>query len=97
MNTLQNLLVILDGQHLLPGYLTPAGSGTALETVIALMNGFNMWVRYQNPLLNHTPLLVPAWVSSLAAGKDAIYLKGVDGYLDLSHPGTPPQPAYIFG
>lgn len=95
MNTLQTLLVILGGQHLTAGYLTPAGSGTALETVMSMMNGFNHWVRLQNPLPNHTPLLNKAWVASLAAGQDAIYIEGVDGNLDLTHAGNPPQPAFI--
>jgi hypothetical protein len=55
-----------------------------------------MWVRYQNPIPDNPALIfTPAWVSSLAVGLDAIYLEGVDGNLDLTHPGTPKQPAYL--
>lgn len=90
MNTLQQLLIILGGQKLGAGYLVP--QATALETAIALMNGFNMWVRYSNPLPMHTHLLRPAWIGSLAAGQDAIFLAGLDGSLDLANN---PKPAYI--
>ena len=38
-------------------------------------------------------LFKEAWVGSLRAGKDAIWLNGVDGNLDLSN-GQ--QPAYVF-
>jgi hypothetical protein len=100
MPNLQNLLVILDGQKLKAGYLTPAGSGTALETVIALKNQFDPYTLASNPLPNMTDtvgapnvLLSPAWVASLAAGQDAIYLDHVDGNLNLSNAK---QPAYIF-
>jgi hypothetical protein len=100
MPNLQNLLVILDGQHLKPGYLTPAGGGTALETVIALKNQFDPYTLATSPLPGMTNvatpnvLLSPAWVGSLAAGQDAIFLDGVDGNLNLSNT---PKPAYIFG
>jgi hypothetical protein len=103
MNTLQDLLVILDGQHLGAGYLTPVGTApnapNALETVIALKKGFDPWTLATNPLpgMTNQPgapniLLSPAWVASLGAGQDAIFLAGVDGKLDLSKAG----PAYIF-
>lgn len=99
MPNLQNLLTILDGQKLVAGYLTPAGSGTALETVIAMKQQFDPYTLLQNPLPRMTNvaqpnfLLSPAWVSSLAAGQDAIYLDGVDGNLDFSQNK---QPAFIF-
>lgn len=105
MPNLQNLLTILDGQKLVAGYLTPSGTGTALETVIAMKAQFARDVLLQNPLpgMTNVPvgpsgapqpnfLLSPAWVASLAAGQDAIYLDGVDGNLDFS----PHQPAFIF-
>jgi hypothetical protein len=92
MANLQNLLVILDGQHLTPGYMTPAGSGTALETVIAMMNGFNTWLMLTAPLDGDTALMKPAWIASLAAGQDAIFLSHRDGQLDLAHAG---QPAFL--
>lgn len=98
MNTLQDLLVILDGQQLGAGYLAPAGAGSALETVMALKRGFDPWTLAGNPLpgMTNQPgapniLLSPAWVASLGAGQDAIFLAGVDGRLDLSHAG----PAYV--
>jgi hypothetical protein len=94
MNNLQQLLVILDGQKLKPGYLSPAGTGTALETVIALMNGFNRFVLFQNPIPIPALLFTPAWIASLGAGQDAIFLDGVDGSLDLSKAAK--QPAYLF-
>ena len=94
MRTLQSLLTILDGQHLMPGYLTPAGSGTALETVIALKNQFDPYTLLQNPLPQPTPLFTPVFIGSLAWGQDAIFLNDVSGMIDLSH-GK--QPAYKFG
>ena len=94
MRTLQTLLVILDGQKLTAGYLTPAGSGTALETVIALKNQFDPYTLIQNPLSRPATLFTPASVRSLGTvGQTGIFLEGVDGNLDLSHA---PQPAYIF-
>ena len=95
MRTLQTLLVVLDGQHLTAGYLTPSGTGTALETVIALMQQFDPFTIVGAPITPPALLFTPAWVGSLAAGKDAIYLEGVDGNLDLTHGAQ--QPAYIFG
>jgi hypothetical protein len=92
MRSLQTLLVILDGQKLSPGYLTPAGSGTALETVLALKSQFDPYFLLGNPITPPALLFTPAWVASLGAGRDAIYLSGVDGKLDLSKAG----PAYTF-
>jgi hypothetical protein len=95
VNTLQTLLVILDGQKLGAGYLTPP-KPTALETVIELKKAYDPRqlpsnpVPYQWPSLLHTP----AFVASLAGGQDAIFLDGVDGNLDLSHGSK--QPAYVF-
>lgn len=95
MNTLQTLLVILNGQKLKAGYLTPP-KPTALECVIELKKIYDPGLLpqnsapYQFPSLLHTP----AFIGSLAAGQDAIFLDGVDGNLDLSHPVK--QPAYIF-
>lgn len=90
MNTLQTLLVILDGQKLAPGYLTPVQD--ALHTVMALKQAFDPVTLLGNPIPPPALLMTPAWVASLAQGKDAIYLAGVDGNLDLSHAG----PAYVF-
>lgn len=99
MNTLRQLLIILGQQKLLPGYLTPAPSGTALDTVISLMQQFSYYTLLQNPLPNMTNqvgapnvLLCPAWVASLK-GQDAIFLADVEGRMDVSHT---PQPAFIF-
>lgn len=93
-NTLQTLLVILDGQKLLPGYLTPAGSGTALETVIALKNQFDPFTLAGNPITPPALLFTPAAVRSLSVvGQTGIFLDAVDGNLDLSRN---PQPAYVF-
>jgi hypothetical protein len=91
MYTLQRLLTILDGQKLSPGYLTPP-KPTALETVIELKKAFDPFTLLQNPITPPALLMTPAWVASLKAGQDAIYLAGVDGNLDLSHAG----PAYVF-
>lgn len=102
MNTLQSLLTILgQNQHLAPGYLTPVGTPpNALETVRALKQQFDPFTLAQNPLPGMTNqvgapniLLTPAWVASLAAGQDAIFLEDVGGRIDASHT---PQPAYIF-
>jgi hypothetical protein len=100
MPNLQNLLVILDGQKLSAGYLSPAGTGTALETVIALKNQFDPFTIAGNPLPGMTNqvgapniLLSPAWVGSLGAGIDGIFLSDVGGWLDQSHT---PKPAYTF-
>lgn len=104
MPNLQNLLTILGGQKLAAGYLSPSGSGTALETVIAMKSQFARDVLLQNPLpgMTNVPpglggvpqpnyLLSPAWVAS-RLGQDAIYLDGVDGNLDFSQR----QPAFTF-
>lgn len=94
VGTLETLLTILDGQKLTAGYLTPAGSGTALETVIALRKQFDPYTLLQNPLARPVPLFTPAAVRSLGVvGQTGIFLDGVDGNLDLS---KTPQPAYIF-
>jgi hypothetical protein len=99
MNTLQDLLTILGGQQLAAGYLTPAGNGSAHDTVRALKQGFDPFTLTSNPLpgMTNQPgapniLLSPAWIGSLGVGQDAIFLNGVDGKLDLSHAG----PAYRF-
>lgn len=100
--TLNELLATLgDTQKLSAGYLTPVGTPnpTALQTLRALRQQFDPWVLAQNPLPNMTGrvgapniLLSPAWVGSLAAGVDAIFLEDVMGRLDTSHT---PKPAYI--
>lgn len=92
MRSLQTLLVILNGQHLTAGYLTPAGAGTAHETVRALILQRDPIQVLSTPITPPDLLNTPAWVSSLR-GKDAIYLNDVSGNLDLSKAG----PAYIFG
>jgi hypothetical protein len=93
MRTLQELLTVLDGQKLGPGYLTPT-KPTAYECAIDLKRQLDTVTinggRYQpqgDLLFRH------AWVGSLRAGQDAIWLNGVDGNLDLSN-GQ--QPAYTF-
>jgi hypothetical protein len=96
MNTLNELLTVLgDTQKLSAGYLTPVGSPnpTALQTLIALRKQFDPWVLLQNPLAKPVSLLTPAWVGSLGAGQDAIFLEDVQGRIDTSHT---PKPAYIF-
>jgi hypothetical protein len=91
MRTLQELLVILDGQKLGPGYLTP--KPTALETMIDLKRQADTLVLNGLPYIPPaaTLLFASAWVASLK-GRDAIYLAGVDGNLDFSNG----QPAYLF-
>jgi hypothetical protein len=94
--TLNELLAILgDTQKLSAGYLTPVGSPnpTALQTLIALRKQFDPYTLIQNPLSRPATLMTPAWVASLAAGQDAIFLEDVGGRIDTSHT---PQPAYIF-
>jgi hypothetical protein len=91
MRTLQILLTVLDGQKLSPGYLTPLAP-TALEHMIALKKLVDTDTINGAP--HQTPndlLFAPAWVSSLRAGQDAIYLAGVDGNLNKAN-----GPAYIF-
>lgn len=92
--SLQSLLVILDGQKLKAGYLTPP-KPTALECVHELKKAYDPTQLPQNPAPFQFPslLFTPAWVGSLGAGQDAIFLDGVDGMLDLSHAT---KPAYIF-
>ena len=93
MYNLYRLLIILDGQKLAAGYLTPAGSGTALETAIDLKRQADTFIINGSPWQSPASLLTrPAWVASLKAGQDAIYLNGVDGNLDLSNA----TPAYKF-
>jgi hypothetical protein len=87
---LQKLLIILSGQHLTAGYLTPAGSGTALETVIALMNAATLDAAYHGAPVTAPGLLnTPAWVAGLY-GLKGIYLAGVDGNLSMAQ-----GPAYL--
>jgi hypothetical protein len=90
LNTLETLLVILDGQKLLPGYLTPLGDGTALGTVRALRQQFDPFTLLSNPLAKPAVMFTPAYVSS-DQGRDAIYLDGVDGNLAMAA-----GPAYVF-
>ena len=92
MRTLEVLLTVLDGQKLAAGYLTPAGSGTALETVRALRLNTDPIFLLSNPITPPGLLNTPAWVSSLR-GRNAIYLNDVSGNLDMSKG----QPAYVFG
>lgn len=98
MRTLQQLLVILDGQKLTPGYLPVLGDGTALGHVIALMQTYDPRVTPQTPIPFPPLLFTPAWIGSLAAGQDAIFLEGVDGKLANSNStlSATPQPAYLF-
>jgi hypothetical protein len=84
MHSLQKLLIILGGTKLAPGYLTPSGSGTALETVIALMSQRSYFVLLQNPLPFPQLLGTPAWMASLD-GQDAIFLSDVDGNLNKAN------------
>lgn len=106
MNNLQQLLTILGKtQKLSAGFLTPVGNpvGTppnAHDTLRALKQQFDPYVLLQNPLPNMgsrgggpNPLLTPAWVGSLAAGQDAIFLEDAMGRINTSNT---PQPAYIF-
>jgi hypothetical protein len=90
MRTLQVLLTVLDGQKLGPGYLTP--SATALQTMIDLKRQLDTVTinkaSYQSP---GNVLFSSAWVASLRAGQDAIYLADVDGNLNKAN-----GPAYVF-
>lgn len=104
MANLENLLQTLGRtQKLIAGYLTPVGTGgaapNALDTVVALKNQFDYYTYLQNPLPGMTNqvgspniLLAPAWIASLAAGQDAVYLSDVGGAIDQSHT---PKPAYL--
>jgi hypothetical protein len=93
MRTLQSLLTILGGQKLAPGYLTPT-KPTALECAIDLKRQLDTVTinggRYQ---ASGDLLFKEAWVGSLAAGQDAIWINDVGGHLDISN-GQ--QPAYKF-
>lgn len=103
MNSLGQLLIILgNDQKLAPGWLTPSGTPypTALQTWQALKNQFDPYTLMGNPLPPMTDwagapniLLAPAWVASLAAGQDAIFIADVGGRLNTSNT---PQPAYLF-
>lgn len=105
MPNLQDLLTILGTtQKLAPGYLTPVGTApnppNAHDTLRALKQQFDPFTLRSNPLPGMTNqvgapnvLLSPAWVASLAAGQDAIFLSDVGGRLNTSNT---PQPAYIF-
>jgi hypothetical protein len=93
MRTLQSLLTILDGQKLSPGYLTPP-KPTALECAIDLKRQLDaVTINGGSYQLPGSLLFSEAWVGSLAAGQDAIFLNDVSGNLDLSHT---PKPAYLF-
>jgi hypothetical protein len=99
------LLTILGRtQKLAPGYLTPVGGAdgappNAHDTVVALKQQFSPYILRQNPLPGMTNqvgapnvLLAPAWIASLAAGQDAIFISDVEGRIDTSNGA---QPAYI--
>jgi hypothetical protein len=91
MRSLQELLVILDGQKLSPGYLTPGGP-TALETMIALKQQLDIGTLNKSPYqAPGNVLFASAWVASLRAGQDAIYLADVDGNLNKAS-----GPAFVF-
>lgn len=91
MRTLQVLLTILDGQKLGPGYLTPP-KPTALETAIELQRQLDtVTINGGSYQPTGNLLFASAWVSSLRAGQDAIYLADVDGNLNKAS-----GPAYIF-
>src|SRR4029077_1257941 len=94
MRTLQALLVILDGQKLGPGYLTPP-KPTALECAIELKRQLDaVTINGGSYQPSGNLLFASAWVGSLRAGQDAIWLNAVDGNLDLSQSGK--GPAYTF-
>jgi hypothetical protein len=88
---LYRLLIILDGQQLSPGYLTPAGKGTALETAIDLKRQADTFILNKSPWQSPASLLTrPAWVASKDS-QDVIYLADVDGNLNKAN-----GPAYKF-
>jgi hypothetical protein len=88
------VLVILKDQKLTAGYLTPAPSGTAHDTLRALRQQFDPYTLLGNPIARPALLFTPAAVRSLGVvGQTGIFLDRVDGNLDLSNN---PQPAYIF-
>jgi hypothetical protein len=90
--TLYHLLIILDGQKLSPGYLTPAGTGnTALETAIDLKRQADAFILNKSPWQSPASLLTrPAWVASKDS-QDVIYIADVDGNLNKAN-----GPAYRF-
>lgn len=91
MRTLQKLLTVLDGQKLAPGYLTPP-KPTALECAIELKRQLDTVTINGGPYQPQGNLLfASAWVASLRAGQDAIYLADVDGNLNKAN-----GPAYVF-
>jgi hypothetical protein len=93
VNTLETLLVILKDQKLTAGYLTPASSGTAHDTLRALKQQFDPYTLLGNPITRPALLFTPADVRTTGVlGQAGIFLDGVDGNLDLSHA---PKPAYI--
>jgi hypothetical protein len=91
MRTLQKLLVTLGSQKLGPGYLTPP-KPTALETAIDLKRQLDA-VTINGGSYQPTGdlLFASAWVSSLRAGQDAIYLADASGNLNKAN-----GPAYVF-
>jgi hypothetical protein len=94
VGTLETLLVILKDQKLTAGYLTPAASGTAHDTLRALKQQFDPYTLLGTPITPPALLFTPALVRSTGTiGQTGIFLDGVGGNLDLSHN---PQPAYIF-
>lgn len=82
----------MGSQKLGPGYLTPLAP-TALEHMIALKRQLDtVTINNGSYQLPGNLLFASAWIGSLGAGKDAIWLNAVDGKLDLSQ-GQ--QPAYV--
>jgi hypothetical protein len=91
MRSLQVLLVLLDGQKLSPGYLTPL-KPTALEHMLELKKAADTCILNASPYRDPATLLsTPAFIASLKAGQDAIYLADVDGNLNKAN-----GPAYVF-
>jgi hypothetical protein len=91
MRTLQVLLTLLDGQKLSPGYLIPS-KPTALECAIDLKKQLDtVTINGGSYQPAGSLLFAEAWVGSLRAGQDAIWLNDVDGNLNKAN-----GPAYIF-
>lgn len=91
MRTLQILLTLLDGQKLAPGYLTPP-KPTALECAIDLKRQLDTVTINGGAYQPQGNLLfASAWVGSLRAGQDAIWINDVDGNLNKAN-----GPAYVF-
>lgn len=89
MRTLQKLLTVLDGQKLGPGYLTPP-KPTALECAIELKRQLDtVTINGGSYQPNGNLLFASAWIGSLGAGRDAIWLADVGGRLDLSNAQGP--------